>query len=326
MICYLQIGGEYVETRVVYGNDLNKVQFKGFTGTDYNLLMVTCLLAKDKGTERQEISYSELKDLAKLGNSTIKEIDTQLKEMANKLSKAQIIIEDDEEWAIFNLFQTFRGNKQNKTLTFQVSEDWSSVLNKLSSQFTYVELANFIKIKGKYAKTLYRLLCQYRHTGWLEIEVDEFRSILDVPSKYQNKLLMRDVIKPAIKELQNYIENLTVKALYDNKIGKPLKGYRFCFEKVKKCEKKETTAISQNEKTQSDLKPKQKKSKKATNQFNNFTQREYSKEQIATMEKQLLQKSMNTSRELTEKEKEDYMALTKGCHQSSINDYIEEKK
>ncbi|HAP9468391.1 TPA: replication initiation protein, partial [Enterococcus faecium] len=60
----------------------------------------------------------------------------------------------------------------------------------------------FQKIRGKYAKTLYRLLKQYKSTGILSVEWTQFRELLDIPKDYEMRSVDNFVLKIALKELR----------------------------------------------------------------------------------------------------------------------------
>ncbi|KAA6483163.1 RepB family plasmid replication initiator protein, partial [Helicobacter pylori] len=56
--------------------------------------------------------------------------------------------------------------------------------------------------RGKYAKTLYRLLKQYKSTGILSVEWSQFRELLDIPKDYTMPNIDKFVLKIALKELR----------------------------------------------------------------------------------------------------------------------------
>ncbi|HEI2155207.1 TPA: replication initiation protein, partial [Staphylococcus aureus] len=63
----------------------------------------------------------------------------------------------------------------------------------------------------------------YRSTGYYVVSIEDFRELLDIPEYYQMGNIDQKVLKPAMKELHNYFENLEVtkiKAKKGNKIAK----------------------------------------------------------------------------------------------------------
>ncbi|MBX2655343.1 replication initiation protein, partial [Campylobacter jejuni] len=62
-------------------------------------------------------------------------------------------------------------------------------------------LAEFAELSGKYTKTLYRLLKQFRTTGKAYFEWEEFCRIMKIPENYRQIDIDQRILKPAIKEL-----------------------------------------------------------------------------------------------------------------------------
>lgn len=75
-------------------------------------------------------------------------------------------------------------------------------LTQLTQQFTAIAVKNVSALKRTYSIRIYELLMQFKKTGDRLIKIDDFRSILGIKDKYKEfKILSRDLIKPAIKEL-----------------------------------------------------------------------------------------------------------------------------
>ncbi|RRR00370.1 replication initiation protein, partial [Enterococcus faecalis] len=69
-----------------------------------------------------------------------------------------------------------------------------------------------------------RLLMQYRSTGYDQVNIEEYKEILEVPKSYTKMgQIDKKVLKQAMKELNNYFEDLEItkiKAKKGNKIAK----------------------------------------------------------------------------------------------------------
>ncbi len=57
------------------------------------------------------------------------------------------------------------------------------------------------RLKSTYSKNMFRLLKQYKHTGYLKIHIDDFRNRLDIPKSYRMTDINKNVFKPIIIEL-----------------------------------------------------------------------------------------------------------------------------
>ncbi len=55
------------------------------------------------------------------------------------------------------------------------------------NDFTRFELAEFVELEGKYTKTLYRLLKQYRQKGLMMMDWQKFKEIMDIPKAFLTK-------------------------------------------------------------------------------------------------------------------------------------------
>ena len=280
---------------VVYDNRLNSASFSGLNAKDMDIFMAACVLAKDKGTEEVQIEYSALRQMTRFWNCNADDFHQQLKDLRDKMLHMTMFYETDDEVGGFVLFQTFRGNKKAKRLTLRASHDWAEILNGIEGNFTMFDLGIFIQLKSKHAKTLYRLLSQYRNkqgNGWWLVEITDFKRIFDIPDGYRGKDIIEKIVKPAVKECEKHFNTLTFEPIYARKRGKPLEKIRFEFTKAAskpKVERNVPTALPDQAKQEN--KTKQKAVNK--NKFNDYScQRNYTKEQYQDIEKKVLQASI----------------------------------
>ena len=266
---------------VKYDNYMNSLKFTGFTTTDFNFLMLLCSKMRDKDTTEISISFEELREKTGYTQHPIKQFVADLKRMNEKLMKITCNLQTKTEIIMFVLFPTFKINLDNQTLTVRVNEEFKFILNDLIKNFTRFDLGEFIKLDSKYSKTLYRLLKQYRTTGKYEVQLDNFREKMNIPTSYNTKYVMDKIIKPSLKELQNYFQNLQCTVKYEKKRGKPVSGYVFTF----KPEQSPKTVVAEQS-----SKPKRNYSQnKPNNQFHQFMQREITPEELEEFEQKLLE-------------------------------------
>ncbi|MFP9209953.1 replication initiation protein, partial [Enterococcus faecalis] len=79
----------------------------------------------------------------------------------------------------------FEINKTKKFVEVSVNPDLEYIINGLTAEFSRFELSAFTSLRSTYAKTLFRLLMQYRSTGYYVVRIEEFRSLMDIPEYYQ---------------------------------------------------------------------------------------------------------------------------------------------
>lgn len=196
---------------VKYHNDFNKLRIPSFSELEQNILFG--MLVKIKNNNKCEFSANELRKFISDKNPTNAELFNYVIKLKDNFFKADFteireIDGAEGEIITYNLFKTFKifyvkknnGTKNLTGIELEINEIFAYLINELTANFTRFELAEFIALSGKYTKTLYRLLKQYRHTGFMRMEWEEFVQILDIPYTRQIDIDQR-ILKPAIKEL-----------------------------------------------------------------------------------------------------------------------------
>ena len=226
---------------VKYQNDLNTATMRTWTETEMNILFSIVSKIRDTSTYETTFSFEQIKELSKFKkNLTRKEFVSELISVSKKLGTLNYLerSEDGMNANLFVLFQTFKINGYNETLNVMVHPQFEYVFNKIGIEFTQFELDEFIKIQSTYAKTAYRLLKQYRTTGWWKVTIEDFRLLLDIPNSYRPSNIDQQILKPILEQLGGSDENAIFKNLKITKNKKAgrgrggvLTGYTFSFEK-----------------------------------------------------------------------------------------------
>ncbi|MCV3431932.1 replication initiation protein [Campylobacter lari] len=225
---------------VKYHNDFNKIKLPSFTEQEQNLLCgILTKIKENKTGESVKFTSKELLSFS-TENLTNKALVGMVTTLREKFFKADftILIEDKERdligKEIINLFQSFKlwypkddyEYANLKGVEMSVNPRFEYLVNQLTANFTSFELAEFIALSGKYTKTLYRLLKQYRTTGTAYFEWEEFKRIMDIPENYEMHNIDKWVLKPAIKELSKE------RTLFDQ-VRIPFKNLAFEKKKIK---------------------------------------------------------------------------------------------
>ena len=211
------------ELAVKYQNELNLVPLKNFNAKQMDLFFALCARMKDKGVENIRFSFEELKELSDYKMTATKAFVADLEKLYKDMLNLSYRTENDDEIEYFVLFNGLKIDKKQKFVEVRVNQDLDYIINGLTTEFSRFELSAFTSIRSTYAKTLFRLLMQYRSTGYYVVSIEDFRELLDIPEYYQMGNIDQKVLKPAMKELHNYFENLEVtkiKAKKGNKIAK----------------------------------------------------------------------------------------------------------
>lgn len=268
---------------VRYDNIINHLSFREFTENDFNLFMCLCSRLKGLGDEKQVYDYDYLMDMIAWDKSQrIEQFHDEIKRMTDKLRQIGGVIDiSPDEFVAFNLFETFRGNKQKRHLTVRVNPEFKYVLNDLTKNFTTFELSEYIGLNGRYSKLLYQHLKQYRKTGWWQISVEDIRRELSIPDSMPTRNIKPKVINPSIDVIKSCkgFGELEVEVLQSPRRGRKVEGYKFKWTADKQIKGQMSIDDYQRVVEQP------KKKRKSKNSFNNFEQNSYD---FAKLEKQLL--------------------------------------
>ena len=240
---------------VKYHNDFNKIRLPSFTELEQNLLFGIISRVKEN---KEEYIFIETQEIKKWIGKDRKDLTDYglyktLKNLRNNFFKADFTIIQKtpipeknlvrEEEITTNLFKTFlvravrilddndymteENFSELEGLTLQINPEFAYLVNELTKNFERFELAEFIALSGKYTKTLYRLLKQYRQTGKRIFEWQEFAELMDIPADYRQTDIDQFILKPALTELTKErtlfdqaripFENLTYTKLNKNK-------------------------------------------------------------------------------------------------------------
>ena len=215
---------------VKYHNDLNTVLMRTWTPQEMNLFFSIVTKSREKGTQKLYFDTNELKELTKFANEHSERWETTMRNAINKISQLNYIEQLDRKIRAMTLFSWLEVDLDNQTLEVQVSEQFEYILNRLSANFTTYELAEFTAIRSTYAKTMYRLLKQWRTIGKKEFKIEEFKALLDMPKYYGPSEIDRAIIKPTLQELSPFFKKLKVKKIKRNTRGNPVTGYLFTWQ------------------------------------------------------------------------------------------------
>jgi len=226
---------------VKYQNDFNTTIMRTWTEKEMNILFSVVAKIRESNLNSTVFSFHDLKKLTgDASKQTKKEFIDDLIGVSKKLASLNFYEETDSKFSIYILFQTFELDKINETLEVMVHPKFEYVFNKIGMEFTQFELKEFVNINSTYAKTAYRLLKQYRTTGWWKVTIEDFRLLLDVPKSYRPSNIDQKILKPILEQLGGSDEDAIFKSLKITKNKKAgrgrggvLTGYTFTFEKEK---------------------------------------------------------------------------------------------
>ncbi|MBR2786570.1 MAG: replication initiation protein, partial [Clostridia bacterium] len=136
-----------------------------------------------------------------------------LESMYSKLLNLNFRFEDENIIVRFVLFNRYEIDKKKSTVTIKVNTDFEFILNEITTNFTRYELQSFTELKSSYSKSMYRILMQFRSTGFYKVTIDEFKRILDIPESYKMGNIDQYIFKPINKELAPLFDYFEIKKI-----------------------------------------------------------------------------------------------------------------
>lgn len=200
---------------VKYNNDFNLLPMPELKAIQMDMFMAIISLTKEKQEntpflkkffdpdkrkiiipQKTFIELCRLKDSKMNYKEIFHSIDNCLKKLCNFLVSYQ---KDEKTIYNFVCFEEASIITDEVHITLQ-SRFYDMIINKKFG-FTAFELAEFTELSGKYTKTLYRILKQYRTTGTARFKWEEFCRIMNIPQNLAMRDIDKGILKPALKEL-----------------------------------------------------------------------------------------------------------------------------
>lgn len=208
--------------KVRYKNELNLVPMRNFNSVEMNLFFSICAKMKEKGSQKVQFTFEDLRELSSYKPTSVKRFADDLETVYSKMLQLTYRTEEPGIREKFVLFTGYRIDENEQIVNISINPELDYIINELSTEFTKFELQEFTGIRSSYAKTMYRLLKQYRSTGFYKVKIDDFRELLDIPASYSMSKIDERVLKPIEKELSTYFDSLNIiknKARKGNKIA-----------------------------------------------------------------------------------------------------------
>lgn len=229
---------------VVYDNTFNKTNLTFLTQAQSHVLMaVLSKMGDNIDDEGRFVSDYTFKEIRRM--TGMKELyASRLSKILNELLKTKVEFFEDGKTHNGNLFlNCIANNKSSVKITLSIDMTKKLLLNK--NGYTILELNEYMALKSKYAKELYRLLRQFRHTGKLMIKKEDFLKMLLPPKTYDEYEFIRKILITAIEENKKHFKNLKMTNFTKNGNGLP-SACIFTFEKHEREKDKKEKSTDKN--------------------------------------------------------------------------------
>ena len=225
---------------IKHHNELNGFELGKLSPNQANLF--TYLVYKIKDKDKVVISYDEAMEKLDLPKEHryFKKLLLQSynKIMDMKYYNIKINENGNTSGSISHIFDEFEWDDETELISLEVNQKNKYLFAELQNRFTQYSLAEFIEIEGSHAKTLYRILKQWRYTGETPVmTIEKFKFVFGLTEKYKLSDIDRRVLNPAIDELKKLFIGLEVHKKYEKRKnkGRPkLEGYWFSFKAEQK--------------------------------------------------------------------------------------------
>ncbi|MGX0039470.1 plasmid replication initiation protein [Staphylococcus warneri] len=222
---------------VVYRNEMNLVPLRRFTSTELDLFFSLCNKLKEQETRKVTIPFEELKYLSNYYTRSQERFINDLEHVYDKMLNLTYIERNGRSFEKFVLFTSYKVDLDEENLSISVNSDLKHILNSITADFTKFELREMTHLKSTYAKNMFRLLKQYKHTGYVIMNLADFKNRLDIPKTYQMNDITKRVLKPIINELSSIFDNLNINKIKAKK-GRKIEWLEFTFDAEKRIHSK----------------------------------------------------------------------------------------
>ena len=159
---------------VKYQNKLNGLPLRNFEDSEMNILFSIIAQVRDKDLQTVTFTFDELREQCKYrpkSNITSQDFINALDKTSDKLDKLSYkeITNGGRDIKKMTLFPTFNILGSQEKLEIGVHPEFKEIFNKLTLGYTSFDLIEFITIQSIYAKTIYRMLKQFRTQGWWQV-------------------------------------------------------------------------------------------------------------------------------------------------------------
>lgn len=228
---------------VKYNNYLNTIPLTSFTAQDYDTFMTICAKIKGCDTNQVTITFKEMREMMNFHETTTVALVNAFQQLYRKMVGVVCTVKSGQYTVGFNIFHSYGIDEVNKIFTVSANKEFKYIFNDFSDGFTWFGLDDFTRLRSKYDKALYRLLCQYRTTGLYVVKIDVFRQLMDFPAGMPNKKMVQQ-LKSSVKSLQDLLPDLAFETYKGASRSSGIVALKFTFRKSKAKSDQQTVSVN----------------------------------------------------------------------------------
>lgn len=217
-----------------YDNSLNLISTQGWTADEMDFFFLIITRIQNQGCKELTFGRNELLTASGYKGKDYKRLRRRLDHLVVNVGGLNYLYRTERKTALWHMFTTFEIEWSEDLRDFecriQVSKEFEYIANLLKANFTSFEFHEFASLRSTYAKTLFRLLKQFRQTGERYFPATDFRFLMGIPERYKPGNVQQRIFKPCLEELAGIFPDLAVETIKEAKQGHPVKGYRFTWQ------------------------------------------------------------------------------------------------
>lgn len=214
------------------GNFFNSLEFKEFNSFDIDFFLFS--LSELQYSDDVTLSAKVIRE--RIGykyNCSNEDLLIMCRGTFEKLLAMHITVHEESQNLdiAFNVYDSFVADFENMALKIRRGRMAKFYIGDLAKRYTMLDIQELSGIKGVYSKRLYMLLKSYRSTGVYRVTLEHFIELMDIPSGYAVRDIMKLVTK-SVAELQPFFENLSFERKMDSSKRSRIKSLAFSFRKM----------------------------------------------------------------------------------------------
>lgn len=215
-------GKDLKEVKIVrYDNSFNKTSLNVLTEVQSDILMAVLermgnKMSKDSDGNDCYLAKYEFKEIREMIDSKNMHA-YKIKKVFDALLDTKVEFFEDGKYTKGNLFSHYTLTGKS-TVEIVISNQLTKKLIVSKERYTILELDEYVSLRNKHSKELYRLLRQFRHSGILIIKKEDLMKFLKKPQTYDEYKYVKRVIERAIKDNSEFFEDLKLINMEGNRL------------------------------------------------------------------------------------------------------------
>ena len=217
---------------IVLKNAFNKKVIENLEITEHNLLLGLLGRLKEKGLAEVCVTFEEASVLIGGANTRPFYVDSIGLSLWDKVKMTDYTLYSNSPSGLkprggVMLFSYFDIDKDQELIKIKINPDLAYFVNRFEDgNFTSIKFKHFQDVENKYGKRLFKLLSQYKRTGFFVADKEDFFYLMGKPESYDIKTFHKRVLDPAIDSVRPFFNNLSLVKI---KTGRSISHYEFHF-------------------------------------------------------------------------------------------------